>query len=68
MYLPYDKNEYNKGNIVPDLSLIDKVNNIQREIRQQNLTDTNQINQLFTDANLPVYYNEDGSINVTEYK
>jgi hypothetical protein len=68
MYLPYDKNEYNKGNIVPDLSLINKVNNIQHEIRQQNLTDTNQINQLFTDANLPVYYNEDGSINVTEYK
>ena len=69
MNLPVDYQEYvTTGNIVPDLSLIDKVNALNRQIQSQQITDVATINQMYQDAGLPAYYNEDGTINATVYR
>ena len=68
MYLPIDQNEYVKGNIVPDITLIDKVNKINKDIKQKQITDPNQINALYEEAGLPVYMNQDGTVIPTFYR
>ena len=68
MYLPIDQNEYVKGNIVPDITLIDKVNEINKDIKQKQITDPNQINALYEEAGLPVYMNQDGTVIPTFYR
>ena len=68
MYLPIDQNEYVKGNIVPDITLIDKVNEINKDIRQKQITDPNQINALYEESGLPVYMNQDGTVIPTFYR
>lgn len=62
MYLPIDQDEFIKGNIVPDIALIDKVNTINRQIKEKQITDANVINQMYVDAGLPVYLNGDGTV------
>lgn len=62
MYLPIDQDEFIKGNIVPDIALIDKVNTINRQIKEKQITDANVINQMYMDAGLPVYLNSDGTV------
>lgn len=68
MYLPIDQDEYMKGNIVPDITLIDKVNKINKDIKQKQITDPNQINALYEEAGLPVYMNQDGTVIPTFYR
>ena len=69
MNLPVDYDEYaTTGNIVPDFGLIDKVNALHKQIRSQQITDVTTINQMFEEAGLPVYYNDDGTINATVYR
>lgn len=69
MNLPVDYQEYvTTGNIVPDLNLIDKVNALNKQIQSQQISDIATINQMYQDAGLPVYYNEDGTINATVYR
>ena len=62
MYLPIDQDEFIKGNIVPDIALIDKVNAINKQIKEKQITDANVINQMYVDAGLPVYLNGDGTV------
>lgn len=62
MYLPIDQDEFIKGNIVPDIALIDKVNTINKQIKEKQITDANVINQMYMDAGLPVYLNADGTV------
>lgn len=62
MYLPIDQDEFIKGNIVPDIALIDKVNTINKQIKEKQITDANVINQMYMDAGLPVYLNGDGTV------
>jgi hypothetical protein len=57
MYLPIDVIEYSKNNIVPDIALIDKVNAVNKAIKDENITDINEINAKYQEAGLPVLYN-----------
>ena len=66
MNLPIDKNSPD-GTIKPDLAWMKKIETIDQTIRDQNITDINQINQLYVEAGLPVLMNEDGSLNIQDY-
>lgn len=66
MNLPIDKNSPD-GTIKPDLAWMKKIEAIDQTIRDQNITDINQINQLYIEAGLPVLMNEDGSLNIQDY-
>lgn len=68
MYLPINQEEYIKGNIVPDIDLIDKVNTINKQIKDQQITDPNIINKMYVEAGLPVYLNNDGTVIPTFYR
>lgn len=68
MYLPVDQEELMKNNIMPDIALIDKVNKVNQEIKEKNITDINEINQVYVDAGLPVYLNQDGTVVSTMYR
>ena len=69
MYLPIDQEEYmSSGNIIPDIGLIDKVNAINKTIKEKKITDPSAINQLYQDAGLPVYLNSDGTVVPTNYR
>ena len=68
MYLPIDQDELIKGNIVPDIELIDKVNQVNKIIKQHNITDPKEINAKYEEAGLPVYLNEDGTVIPTLYR
>jgi hypothetical protein len=57
-----------KNNIMPDIALIDKVNKVNQEIKEKNITDINEINQVYVDAGLPVYLNQDGTVVSTMYR
>ena len=54
--------------IINNLNLIDKVNALNRQIQSQQITDAATINQMYQDAGLPAYYNEDGTTNATVYR
>ena len=68
MYLPIDQDELIKGNIIPDIALIDKVNQVNKTIKQNNITDPAEINAKYEDAGLPVYLNDDGTVIPTLYR
>ena len=68
MYLPIDQEQFTKGHIVPDIALIDKVNKINKEIKEQNITNPNEINAKYEEAGLPVYLNQDGTVVPTFYR
>jgi hypothetical protein len=47
MYLPIDQEEYaTKGNIIPDIALIDKVNAVNKTIKEKQITDPKIIDYL----------------------
>ena len=66
MNLPIDKNSPD-GTIKPDLSWMSKIEEIDKVIRDQNITDPAQINQLYTDAGLPVLMDSNGQLNIKDY-
>lgn len=68
MYLPIDQDEYIKGNIVPDIDLIDKVNTINKQIKDKQITNPQEINKMYVEAGLPVYLNDDGTVVPTFYR
>ena len=69
MYLPVDQEEYaTTGNIVPDIALIDKVNEILKVVREQQISDVDTVNAMFEEAGLPAYMNANGTVNPTVYK
>ena len=68
MYLPINQEEFIKGNIVPDIDLIDKVNTINKQIKDQQITDPQEINKMYVEAGLPVYLNNDGTVVPTFYR
>lgn len=68
MYLPIDQNELMKGNIMPDLSLIDKVNAVNKQIKDKQITDPNEINKIYVQAGLPVFMNSDKTVVPTFYR
>ena len=69
MYLPIDQDEfYTKGNIIPDIALIDKVNQVNKKIKEQQITDPIQINAIYEESGLPVYLNDNGTVVPSNYR
>lgn len=68
MYLPIDQDELIKGNIIPDFELIEKVNTINKQIKERQITDPQEINQMYEEAGLPVYLNHDGTVVPSNYR
>ena len=66
MNLPIDRNSPD-GTVKPDLSWMSKIEEIDRVIREQGITDVAQINKLYTDAGLPVLMDDNGQLNIQDY-
>lgn len=66
MNLPIDKSSPD-GTIKPDLSWMQKIEEIDTIIRNQGITDIAQINKLYTDAGLPVLMDDNGQLNIQDY-
>ena len=66
MNLPIDKNSPD-GTIKPDLAWMTKIEKIDETIREQGITDIDQINKLYTDAGLPVLMDSNGQLNIRDY-
>ena len=66
MNLPIDRNSLD-GTIKPDLSWMSKIEEIDKIIREGNITDISQINKLYTDAGLPVLMDDNGQLNLQDY-
>ena len=62
MYLPIDQDAFIKGDIIPDISLIDKVNEVNKVIKERQLTTPQEINAVYEEAGLPVYLNDNGTV------
>ena len=69
MYLPIDQNEfYATGKIIPDLDLVDKLNEVNQTIKEKQITDISEINSIYEQSGLPTYMNDDGSVVSTSYR
>ena len=67
-YLPVDLREYSQsGNIKPDIDLLGRYKQAQEKIKQDNITDHNEINAIYTEYGLPVMYNQNGDV-LSSYK
>ena len=66
MNLPIDRSSVD-GTIKPDLSWMQKIEAIDQTIRQQGITDINQINALYQEAGLPVLMDSNGQLNTKDY-
>jgi hypothetical protein len=66
MNLPIDKNSID-GTIKPDLSWMSKIEEIDKIIREQKITDINKINLLYEEAGLPILINDNGELNTKDY-
>ena len=62
MYLPIDQDAFTRGEIIPDISLIDKVNAVNKTIKEKQITNPKEINAIYEEAGLPVYLNDDGTV------
>ena len=65
MNLPYKTNP--DGTIVPDLKWLKTVESVDQKIREQNITDVNEINKLYIEAGLPALMDSNGNLNITKY-
>ena len=62
-YLPIDLVEYNNtGNIRPDINMLERYQKVQKEIAANDITDKNEINQLYRKAHLPLLYDGNGNV------
>ena len=66
MNLPIDKSSTD-GTIKPDLAWMTKIEEIDRVIRDQGITDPKQINALYQEAGLPVLMDDNGQLNIKDY-
>lgn len=56
------------GLIKPDLDLLNRLDEAQKYIRENNITDLNEINKVYEEHKLPFMYNEDGSLNTSNWR
>ena len=66
MNLPIDKSVQD-GTIRPDLAWMTKIEEIDKVIRNQGITDIKQINAIYEEAGLPVLMNDNGQLNTRDY-
>lgn len=56
------------GTIVPDFKWLKTIETIDTAIREQNITDVDKINELYTNAGLPAIMDSDGNLNIKSYR
>ena len=66
MNLPIDKNSPD-GTVKPDLAWLQKIEAIDKTIRDQGITDIDTINALYVEAGLPVLMDDRGQLNTKDY-
>lgn len=67
--LPIDQEAARKGDIKPDMDMLRRKEEADRYIQDNNITDQNEINQIYTQKyQLPIMYDENGKLNVQAYK
>ena len=66
MNLPIDKNSPD-GTVKPDLAWLQKIEAIDKTIRDQGITDIDTINALYVEAGLPVLMDDNGQLNTRDY-
>ena len=64
MDLPINPLDPNK----PDLDMLNRLSEAQTEIRENNITNYQEINKIYQDHQLPFMYNPDGTLNVQHWK
>ena len=66
--LPIDINRYSEtGDIVPDIAMLGRYKQAQQEIKKDNISDPNEINNIYQKYNLPIMYGPNGDI-LTNYR
>lgn len=55
------------GTIMPDLKWLKTIETIDTSIREQGITDINQINELYINAGLPALMDDSGNLNIAKY-
>lgn len=69
MELPYDIEFYNKtGKVRPDLDALNEIQEVERTIKENNITDKQKINDIYEEKGLPFKYDSLGNLNVQAYK
>lgn len=67
-YLPIDLEKYSDtGNIRPDIDMLKRLKVAQNEIKEENITDKNKINQIYQKYKLPAMFDENGNV-LTNYQ
>lgn len=67
-YLPVDVAEMARGNIKPDIDMLGRYKEVQQQIKEQNITDKEQINELYRQARLPIMFTENGDVTTNYIK
>lgn len=68
IYLPIDETAAMSNVIKPNLNFLRDISAIEQKIREEHITDIDEINKLYTDAQLPVKYTKNGLVNTSVYK
>ncbi len=55
------------GTVIPDLKWLKTIETVDQAVRQQGLTDPDEINKLYIKAGLPALMDSNGNLNVTSY-
>ena len=68
--LPLDQQALRRGEIKPDLDMLLRKEKADQYIRENNIKDKNQINQIYAsrEYNLPIMYDSEGQLILTNYK
>ena len=68
--LPLDQQALRRGEIKPDLDMLLRKEKADQYIREHNIKDKNQINQIYAskEYNLPIMYDSNGQLILTNYK
>ena len=62
-YLPIDLMEYERsGNIRPDIAMLERYKMAQDRIKEEGITDPNDINKIYEEAQLPVMFDGEGNV------
>lgn len=61
-YLPIDMGKYQQGEIVPNIGMLERYKQAQKDIREKNLTEAQDINSVYKEYGLPVLYTPNGEI------
>lgn len=68
-YLPIDTEEYiDSGNIRPDIDMLKRLKAAQNEIKEGNITNKQQINKIYENHNLPVMFDNQGEVLLSNYQ